>query len=158
LGFRTHTIRGREEKGRREGTRTASRNHQGGNKRKNNKCKPAGKTKEGKAGMGGGESTQEPNPGTQKSKQRKAEQATEAGQQREWTNTLLWVRQKRRKEKEREGEGRGCYAFSIHEPTGAREQRCSQLYASIIKYPGLTQRRGRGVVPSCPLLLIWFSF
>ena len=99
-----------------------------------------------------------PNPGRQKSKQRKAEQATEAGQQREWTNTLLWVRQKRRKEKEREGEGRGCYAFSIHEPTGAKEQRCSQLYASIIKYPGLTQRRGRGVVPSCPLLLIWFSF
>ena len=57
----------------------------------------AGRTKEGKR-EGGRKSTQEPNPGTQKSKQRKAQQATkqkhssekiEAGQHREGTNTIV---------------------------------------------------------------------
>ena len=68
-------------KGRREGTRTASHNKHLRNKRKNNEGREQARehttSRQNKGRKsGGGESTQEPNPGTQKSKQRKAEQAT----------------------------------------------------------------------------------
>ena len=52
MGFRTHTVRGREEKGRREGTRTASHNHQGGNKRKTTNANQQAKQRKEKRGWG----------------------------------------------------------------------------------------------------------
>ena len=76
----THTSGG---KGKREETRTAGHNQHRGNKRKDNEGRKRAReqttsrqNKGRKTLEGGGESTQEPNPGTQKSKQRKAEQAT----------------------------------------------------------------------------------
>ena len=107
----------------------------------------AGRTKEKERGEGeGGERRKhtEPNPDMQKSKQRKAEQATkqkhssktpEAGQHWEGTNTLLRMRrggerawEGRGGRKRKKGKGRGrregdvpSYAFCIHGP--AKEKR-----------------------------------
>ena len=72
-------------------------------------------------------------------------------QQREGTNTLLRVRigyaegaRKRRNEKgweRRRKRGVPSYAFSIHEPTGGKEERCTQLP----KYPGSHPEMGEGL-------------